>query len=197
VDSVSFFRTRANMTVSLDGFGIGGIGGLAEGDLYFEIENIYSGFGKDKLTGSDVANQISGNAGNDTLSGGLGDDTLIGGTGVDRLTGGGGNDSFAFYDLSATGADVITDFGNTAGNNDVLQISSFAFGGGLVAGSLAPSQFRSRNDNVAQDADDRFIFRQTDQSLWFDVDGNGVEAAVLIVDLQGSAVLSVADITLV
>ena len=95
------------------------------------------------------------------------------------------------------GADKILDFRNAVGNNDVLEISAFGFGGGLVAGSLAPSQFRSRADHVAQDGNDRFIFDTTDNSLWFDVDGNGAAAAVKIVDLQASATFTVADITLV
>ena len=41
-----------------------------------------------------------------------------------------------------------------------------------MAGPLPISQFRSQASNVAQDADDRFIFRTTDTTLWFDVNGN-------------------------
>ena len=66
-----------------------------------------------------------------------------------------------------------------------------------IAGSLAPTQFQLRADHVAQDADDRFIFDTTDRSLWFDIDGNGVVAAVMIADLQALATFSVADISLI
>ena len=70
------------------------------------------------------------------------------------------------------------------------------FGGGLVAGALAAGQFISRGDNLAQDADDRFIFRTTDQTLWFDIDGTGGVGPSLIADLQAGALLTAADILL-
>jgi hypothetical protein len=62
--------------------------------------------------------------------------------------------------------------------------------------ALAATQFRARGDNLAQDADDRFIFRTTDASLWFDADGKGSAAAEMIADLQAGAVLTAADIWL-
>ncbi len=62
-----------------------------------------------------------------------------------------------------------------------------------MAGTLAAAAFQSSADNIAQDADDRFIFRTTDQTVWFDVDGNGTGAAVLIADLQAGAVVTAAD----
>jgi hypothetical protein len=59
---------------------------------------------------------------------------------------------------------------------------------------LAASRFIARADNLAQDADDRFIFRTTDTTLWWDDDGKGGHAAVLIADLQAGAALTAADI---
>ena len=50
--------------------------------------------------------------------------------------------------------------------------------------------------NLAQDANDRFIFRTTDQTLWFDVDGTGGGGPRLIADLQAGAVVTAADILL-
>src|SRR6185312_14490970 len=44
-------------------------------------------------TGNNLANRLSGGAGNDTLSGDLGNDTLVGGDGNDRLDGGVGADT--------------------------------------------------------------------------------------------------------
>jgi Ca2+-binding RTX toxin-like protein len=111
------------------------------------------------------------------LDGAAGADLIRGGQGLDTLTGGLGNDIFRFQTLAECG-DVITDFLNVAGDNDKFQIVASAFGGGLVAGALAATQFQSRADNVAQDADDRFIFRTTDRTLWFDADGNGAGAAI-------------------
>ena len=57
-------------------------------------------------------------------------------------------------------------------------------------------RFQVRADNVAQDADDRFIFNTTDHTLWFDVNGSGVGGVTLLATLQASAVLSSADILL-
>ena len=92
--------------------------------------------------------------------------------------------------------DIISDFGAAAGNDDSFGLQATGFGGGLVAGALAASQFISRADNLAQDADDRFIFRTTDQTLWFDIDGFGGGGPSLIADLQAGVVLTAADILL-
>lgn len=59
--------------------------------------------------------------GQDTLDGGQGNDTLEGGRGDDQLTGGMGNDSFVFR--NGFGSDVITDFGDSGGNHDVIMFS--------------------------------------------------------------------------
>ena len=87
-------------------------------------------------------------------------------------------------------------FRRGGGNDDSFALQVASFGGGLVAGPLAAGQFISRADNLAQDADDRFIFRTTDQTLWFDVDGTGVGGPRLIADLQAGAVVTAADILL-
>jgi serralysin len=58
------------------------------------LENLeYLGAGDFVGTGNELANRITGGAGNDTLSGGSGNDTLIGGLGDDILNGGAGNDA--------------------------------------------------------------------------------------------------------
>jgi Ca2+-binding RTX toxin-like protein len=68
------------------------------------VENLtLTGSGNINGTGMPLANQITGNtgnntldggAGNDTLDGGAGNDILTGGLGVDDLTGGKGNDTY-------------------------------------------------------------------------------------------------------
>jgi hypothetical protein len=50
---------------------------------------------------------------------------------------------------------------------------------------------------LAQDADDRFIFRTTDQTLWYDADGSGSGAALMIADLQAGATMTNLDILIV
>ncbi len=61
-------------------------------DTLLRIENILSGAGNDRLTGSSTANRLSAGDGNDKLFGRGGSDTLLGKSGNDKLTGGLGND---------------------------------------------------------------------------------------------------------
>ena len=171
--------------------------GAASADEISGVEYIYgSRGGADFLRGNGIANQLRGEGGADTLDGAAGADGLIGGSGADSLIGGLGNDSFFYQNLSHFG-DTIADFSTTVGNDDRFQITASAVGGGLALGALAASRFQSRGDNAAQDADDRFIFRTTDQTLWFDVDGTGAEAALMVADLQVGATVTHLDIFMV
>ncbi len=194
VDTLDF-RLGGQVTLALDlSFAQNG---AALGDTYFEMENVFgSDIGNDVIRGNGAANALFGWGGNDSLDGASGNDVLRGGTGIDTLTGGIGNDTFRFSALNECG-DVITDFGNILSSDDRFQITAAAFGGGLVAGALAANQFITRADNLAQDADDRFIFNTTDRTLWFDADGNGAGAAVMVADLQAGAIVTAADILLI
>jgi hypothetical protein len=95
--------------------------------------------------GNDLANVITGNAGNNVLSGLAGSDTLTGGTGADTLTGGAGYDTFKDTAAGLSG-DTITDF--NADDKIIITdatLSSFTFslsgntltytGGSLTLGS--------------------------------------------------------------
>lgn len=170
--------------------------GAALGDGYTGFERVLGSALADVIRGSVAANQLMGNSGADVIDGAEGADLLRGGTGADTLTGGLGNDTFRFSALAECG-DTITDFRNVAGDNDKFQIDAAAFGGGLTAGGLAGTQFQNRADNLAQDADDRFIFRTSDSTLWFDADGTGALAARMVADLQAGATMSAADIQLI
>ena len=186
------FRTGGAIRVSLDGSGENT--GVADGDTYTNIENMFgSRLGNDALTGSNAGNNIRGLAGNDTISGLGGNDVIYGGKGADLLSGGAGNDRFVF-ESRTDGADRISDFGSAAGNDDSIYIKRAGFGAGLVNGVLAASQFVSRADNQAQDSNDRFIFRTTDKTLWFDTNGSGAGGLSLVADLQDNATLSATDI---
>ena len=171
--------------------------GWADGDIYLNVDNILgSRTGVDRLTGNGLNNRLVGAGGNDLLFGIGGNDSLEGGHGTDTLGGGTGNDAFVFRAVTEAG-DLILDFGSVVGNDDRIEVQAARFGGGLVVGVLAAVRFQSRADNVAQDSDDRFVFRTTDKTLWFDVDGNGVGAAVMLADLQASANLGFQDIVLI
>ena len=192
-DYLDFGKTGATQMALDDSIDFSG---SSAGDTYTGFEHVYGSAFDDVIYGSAGANLLVGRAGNDTINGGAGGDTLRGGTGIDALTGGLGNDRFQYLALADCG-DTITDFHNVAGDDDAFYISAAKFGGGLVAGTLAASQFRSRADNAAQDADDRFIFRTTDQTLWYDADGNGAGVAIMVADLNADASLSNLDIVII
>jgi Ca2+-binding RTX toxin-like protein len=189
------FRSGGGLRVSLvDDSG----SGAAEGDTYLGIDAVLgSRHGNDWVIGNNIDNTLKGFGGNDRLLGGKGHDTLAGGDGSDTLTGGRGSDTFLIRSPE-DGVDAITDFLNNADGNDRILIDTGYFLGGLAHTDapvvLAASRFIARADNLAQDADDRFIFRTTDTTLWWDDDGKGGHAAVLIADLQAGAALTAADI---
>jgi Ca2+-binding RTX toxin-like protein len=195
-DTLNFTASQTGVTVALDGSIANS--GTAAGDNYSGFETLRgSNFGGDRFIGTAANETFWGNGGADTLSGAAGVDQLIGGAGKDLLSGGAGNDSFLFYALSEVG-DSISDFGNAGTNDDYIKIKASGFGGGLVAGALSATQFIVRADHAAQDSNDRFIFNTVDHSLWFDRDGNGAAAAVMVADLQNtSAIMTAADILLI
>jgi Ca2+-binding RTX toxin-like protein len=171
--------------------------GRATDDALVSIENVVGSATLDVIMGNAAANRLDGGRGADVVGGVSGADTLIGGAGVDTLTGGLGSDQFQFKSASE-GGDRILDFTNSATQNDAFAIVVAGFGAGLVAGgALATGLFDSGADNLAGDPNDRFIFRTTDKTLWFDADGTGIIKVVLIADLQATAVVTAADILLV
>nr|WP_228037686.1 DUF3574 domain-containing protein [Nodosilinea sp. LEGE 06152] len=148
--------------------------------------------GDDLLRGGAGDDGLSGNSGDDILLGEDGNDTLIGGKGVDILTGGEGYDAFRFNNLHQ-GGDKITDF---AAEGDRILIRAAGFGGGLVAGApISPEQFSL--GTAAADGKDRFIYNNLSGELFFDCDGNGCQAQVLVAVLSGAPALSNADIVVV
>ncbi len=184
------FRPGAGLRVALDGSFAGT--GRAKGDAYTGFENILgSARGNDTLRGDDGANRLAGNGGNDRLSGADGQDTLEGGAGRDRLTGGADADRFVFS--AGAGADVVTDFNAADGDEIALRAAGF----GLPAGDLAAGRFRSGATNQAGDANDRFIFRTGDETLWFDRDGTGRAGPVLIADLGDGVRLTAGNFILI
>ncbi|MFN0194667.1 MAG: hypothetical protein ACKVP5_22275 [Aestuariivirga sp.] len=190
-DLADYIGATAAITAALDGSLAGA--GEALGDTFLGNERLRGSNFDDTLTGDGLDNILFGQDGIDTMNGLAGVDRLFGGNGIDTLTGGAGADRFEFGTLTEIG-DIITDF---SAIDDTIVVTASAFGGGLVAGTLNAAFFQSRADNVAQDADDRFIFQTTDQTLWFDADGNGAGAAVLVADLQAGATVTNADILVI
>lgn len=72
-DEVSYHLAPSGVTISL--MGTPGVGGEAEGDTLFNIEDVRGSAHDDTIEGNDLANLISGLAGNDLMAGGAGEDT--------------------------------------------------------------------------------------------------------------------------
>ena len=129
---------------------------------------------------------LAGGNGNDILIGGAGVDVLSGGLGADTLTGGAGIDVFLFDTApSAANADAITDF-NAAEDGIVLELSIFAGIGG--EGVLLASEFHA--GSAAADAADRIIYNSATGQIFYDSDGNGAGAQVLIATVTPGTNLS-------
>ncbi|MBC7986831.1 MAG: calcium-binding protein, partial [Sphingomonadaceae bacterium] len=88
---------------------------------------------------------------------------------------GGGADRFALDDLAR--ADTILDF---AAGADQIALDSAVFG--LPEGALAEGRFVL--GNAAGDANDRLIYNAGTGKLFFDPDGSGAQAKVLIANFS-------------
>lgn len=159
-------------------------------------DSLYGEAGDDTLIGGGGNDELNGGEGRDKLQGGKGNAVLNGGEGHDTLVGGTGNDSFVF-DWPDHGSDTILQFTKTLDGQDKVLFDASHFGGGLQTGTLHADQFVVRaSDTQASDANDRFIFRTSDQSLWFDVDGKGGVAPILMCAFRDPVTLVASDIVL-
>lgn len=147
------------------------------------------------LGGNDAANTLSGGdgddvlvglGGNDTLLGGNGADRLVGGSGADTLTGGAGRDTFVLSLFDDSGADTITDF--VSGTDQIQLVNP------LLYGAVPAAAFRLGTQ--ALDADDLLIYDKAAGKLYFDADGNGAEAKVLIATFSANTTLAATDIVM-
>jgi Ca2+-binding RTX toxin-like protein len=122
---------------------------------------------------------IVGSAFADTLTGDSGNNLLIGGLGADILTGGTGADIFLFESL-AVGGDHIADF-----ESGVDKLAVFGSGS---------ANFDASGNPVAGDGNPWFLYDTDDGKLYFDADGNGAGAQVLLMTLDGAPTLLATDI---
>jgi cysteinyl-tRNA synthetase len=127
--------------------------------------------------------------GRDTLLGGAGDDFLAGGVGLDTLTGGDGSDTFRFG--SNTETDRITDF---VSGTDRIELDSKLFKA-LTVGALGSAGFLL--GATATTAAHRLIYDPPKGALYYDADGSGRIAPILIGSFDNQAVIVVGDFTVV
>lgn len=179
-----------------------------EGNLYRGSDTIYGGTGDDTIFGEDGNDFIYGGIGNDTLmgedgndslNGGNGDDTIDGGTGHNTLLGGYGADHFLFnisdfpvnnlLPVSPT-TNKVVDF---VPGVDKVQIAPYFWG--FFHGEplqIDPTEFVK--GTAAIDSQDHYIYDRTTGNLYFDVDGLGGTAQILIATLVGRPDLNASDI---
>jgi Ca2+-binding RTX toxin-like protein len=171
-DTVTY-QNDAAAIASLDGSVAAA--GSALGDTFTTVENLKgSNTGADTLVGNDAKNILTGNGGDDALRGQAGDDTLIGGAGADTLSGGSGADKFYFGATTDIG-DAIADFDG----QDHLVFKGSQFNIINSTGVLNQNQLLISNSNVATGFGQRFIFNQTDDTLWYDRDDIGTAFAAI------------------
>jgi len=179
-DTLDFRGTATGLVVN---FAAGTVSGGFSGS-FVNIERVLA---------SDAADSLTGAAGGQNLSARAGNDTLGGGTGIDRLYGGTGADHFIFRETGAVNADNIGDF--ASGSDKIVLdgtvLSALGASGNFAAGD---ARFWSSGSGTAHDADDRIIYNTSTRQVFYDADGNGSGAAVLIATLQSGATLVATDI---
>lgn len=149
--------------------------------------------GNDTYLGGKASENVNGGDGNDKLNGGEGNDKLAGGAGRNTLTGGAGKDAFIFTVMStATDLDIIKDFSS---KDDSFQFRQSVFTAIGSKGKLKADAFRLGAG--AADAEDRVIYHKAKGNLYYDPDGTGPEAQVLVATLSNKAALVLSDFLIV
>ena len=165
--------------------------GEAAGDTYNSIENLLGSAHDDQLVGNKAANVLNGQDGNDSLTGNRGFDTLSGGL---------GNDVFNFL-TTRDGADTITDF---VVNVDKIGIARSGFKiaatvdvGAGGSNDFAAHYFVANPTGMASEiGHGQFVFNQTTENLFWDADGAGARAGLLVAHFTNGAQLLGTDFLL-
>ena len=178
-DTLSFAYSNHGVVTSVFGSAFGFFHCFGKGAINFE--NLEGSKYSDTLFGDNGDNSIYGNSGNDTIYGDDGNDILYGEEGRDTLFGGAGEDIFVFdTELSHLNIDRIMDFSS---DDDMIYLDNEIFSKLIEEGTLSADNFTSNASGQAQDSDDYIIYESDTGRLFYDVDGNGNEAAMLIAQL--------------
>jgi Ca2+-binding RTX toxin-like protein len=173
-------------------------GGLGDDDLRGNggADSLSGGSGADDLAGGSGDDRLYADAGNDILNGGTGSDVLSGGRGHDRLRGGEGADSFRLQSRSGTDSDAILDF-SSADDTIQLENSVFTALGSTATGALGAGNFVANASGAAVDANDFIVYETDTGRVFYDADGSGAGAAVVIAVVGTGSALTAADFTLI
>ncbi|HEX8063294.1 MAG TPA: calcium-binding protein [Allosphingosinicella sp.] len=182
-----FVDNAADVTVENAGGGEDTVAATSDYALGANMENLQAanigGTAALSLTGNEQNNFIWGTQGNNVLSGRGGNDRIFGYAGADQ---------FLFNTApGAANADWLDDF--QAGTDKIL-LDNAVFTA-LSDGALPASAFVT--GTAAADADDRIIFNAADGSVYYDADGNGAGAALLIAYVPVGQPLTAADFLVV
>ena len=214
-DSITFEQAFSSVFVDLSqGFATGGGTGSAS---VSSIENVYGGALDDVLIGNSGANLISGASffhhepsqgrdGNDTLFGLTGHDTLLGGSGndwlqgdgwSDTLSGGSGSDSFVWAEAGTSQVDRVLDFEH--GTDELVFDESYFRALGAPGPWLEGDGrfFASAGPTSGHDSDDRLVYNTSTGSLYYDADGSGSGASLIVATFQGIPTITASDITVI
>jgi Ca2+-binding RTX toxin-like protein len=130
--------------------------------------------------GTDRADVLTGSSGTTHFHGGLGSDTLKGGSGIDY---------FHFDTAIGQGdVDIILSF-NAAQDKVVLDHKIFDQIGSV--GSLDPSMFAV--GTKAANATTHILYDKATGDLFYDADGNGAQAPILLAHISSSAALTASN----
>jgi Ca2+-binding RTX toxin-like protein len=129
-------------------------------------------------TGGD--DSLKGTGRDDSIEGGDGDDRISGNGGDDSCTGGNGEDTFVLAKPKNSASLTIADF---ASADDQIELDDRFFKG-VIASNLAESLVF---DDSASEADDRLIAKAVSSGfeIYYDRDGSGKKAAVLVATIVG------------
>ncbi|MBY6113476.1 Hint domain-containing protein [Mameliella alba] len=188
-DRINFSAISDDITVTFTGAETGTLSDGVSTTTFEEIERFQMGTGNDSVTGSDAAEHIIGNYGDDTIIAGGGDDTIFSGFDNDSVSGGEGADSL----LTSSGADTVEggagndtiDVGAADGETDVVVLADGS-GDDLISGFETPTDL----GGGAYAGNDLL-----DVSALTDLDGNPVDTGDVTVsdtvgDGSGHAVLT-------
>ena len=138
------------------------------------IENVTGSTGNDFITGDGQVNVLRGGLGNDTLVSGLGADVLVGGGGADVFvfTGTtGGADELRDYDINTDSIGLVNGAFGDLNSFNIGEVGRLTINATGTVGTMAVAQIIFDNSGAG--------FGQ----LFFDADGNGAGAAVLLATL--------------
>ncbi|MEQ1951494.1 M10 family metallopeptidase C-terminal domain-containing protein [Mesorhizobium yinganensis] len=184
-DAASYAGASAAIIASLGNASINT--GDAEGDVYFDVENLIGSSFNDFVFGDHAVNSISAGDGADVIKGYRGNDILAGGN---------GKDTFVFNSTldSSANVDTIVDYSVAA---DTIDLDNAFFTALTTLGTLAASAFK---DIVGgpKDANDRIIYNSDTGNLYYDADGSGAAFGnVKFAVLTGLPDLTAADFVVI